>query len=141
MTARSERDLGNRKEGNGHRAILKAWLASIRKDPDLGKDVRMMVPIFYDLGRQKTKVWMILGIATKPLTVSYATPPMVKGIKGPDGRDVKSSDVEVNFALDYHQAAYFATAEVYVTRLLDRAEFREHSARHKTYRAIVSNLK
>jgi hypothetical protein len=141
MTAGSERDLGNRKDGNAHRAILKAWLASIRKDPDLGKDVRMMVPIFYDLGRQKTKVWMILGIATKPLTVSYATPPMVKGIKGPDGRDVKCSDVEVNFALDYHQAAYFATAEVYVTRLLDRAEFREHCARHKTYRAIVSNLK
>jgi len=83
---------------------------------------------------------MVLGIATKPLSVSYATPPLVKGMKGPDRRDVKSSDVEVNFTLDYHQAAYFATAEVYVTRLLDRTEFREHCARHKTYRAIVSKL-
>jgi len=140
MTPGSEEDLGNGKDANAHRAILKAWLATIRKDPDLGKDVRMMVPIFYDLGRQKTKVWMVLGIATKPLSVSYATPPLVKGMKGPDRRDVKSSDVEVNFTLDYHQAAYFATAEVYVTRLLDRTEFREHCARHKTYRAIVSKL-
>jgi len=57
------------------RAILRAWLNSIRKDPDLGKDLRMMVPIFYD-----------------------------------------------------------------VKRSLDRAEFREHCARHKTYRAILSNL-
>jgi len=122
------------------RAILRAWLNSIRKDPDLGKDLRMMVPIFYDLGRQETKVWMILGIATKPLSVSYATPPIVKEIKGPDGRDVKSSDIEVRFTMDYHQAAYFATTEVYVKRSLDRAEFREHCARHKTYRAIVSNL-
>jgi hypothetical protein len=140
MTPGSEPDLGNGKDANPHRAILKAWVASIRKDPDLGKDVRMMVPIFYDLGRQKTKVWMVLGIATKPLSVFYATPPMVKGIKGPDRRDVKSSEVEVNFTFNYHQAAYFATAEVYVTRLLDRAEFHKHCARHKTYRAIVSNL-
>ncbi len=140
MTPESESDLGNGKDANAHRAIYKAWLASIRKDPDLGKDVRMMVPIFYDLGRQKTKVWMVLGIATKPLRVSFVTPPMVKGIKGPDGRGVKSGDVKVSFAPDHHRAAYFATAEVYVTRLLDRAEFREHCARLKTYRAIVRNL-
>jgi hypothetical protein len=83
---------------------------------------------------------MILGIATKPLSVSYGTPPCIKEIKGPDGRGVKSSDVEVSFTLDYHQATYFATAEVYVTRLLDRAEFRAHCARYRTYRAIVREL-
>lgn len=140
MRPGSQPGLGSGKDGNAHRAILKAWLASIRKDPDLGKDVRMMVPIFYDLGRRKTKVWMVLGIATKPLSVSYLTRPLVRGMKGPDRRDVKSSDVEVNFTFDYHRAAYFATAEVYVTRLLGRNEFREYCARHKTYRAIVSKL-
>lgn len=140
MTPGSQPGLGSGKDANAHRAILKAWLASIRKDPDLGKDVRRMVPIFYDLGRRKTKVWMVLGIATKPLAVSYLTRPLVKGMKGPDRRDVKSSDVEVNFTFDYHRTAYFATAEVYVTCLLDRNEFREHCARHKTYRAIVSKL-
>jgi hypothetical protein len=140
MTPGSEPELGNDEDVNAHRAIFKAWLASIRKDPDLGKDVRMMVPIFYDLGRQETKVWMILGVATKPLRVSYATPPIVKGITGPDGKEVKSCDIEVNFSVDYHQTAYFATAEVYVKRLLDRAEFRELCVWYKTYRAIVSNL-
>jgi hypothetical protein len=140
MTPGPEPHLGNGEATNSHRAMLKAWLASVRRDPDLGKDVRTMVPIFYDLGRQKTKVWIVLGIATKRLRAAYATPPMVTGIKGPDRRDVKSSDFEVNFTVDYHQTAYFATAEVYVTRLLDRAEFREHCARHKTYRAIISNL-
>jgi len=140
MTPSSAPDLGNGKDGNAHRAILRAWLASVPMDPDLGKDVRMMIPIFYDLGRRETKVWMILGIATKPLRVSYATPPKIKGIKDPHGRGVPSSDVEVNFGGNYQRTAYFATAEVYVKRLLDRAEFSEHCARHKTYRAILSHL-
>jgi hypothetical protein len=140
MTPQSAPDLSDGKDATTDRAILNAWLASIRKDPDLGEEVRMMVPIFYDLGRRKTKVWMVLGIATKPLMVSYVTPPLVKGISGPGRRDVKSSEVEVNFSCDFHQTAYFATAEAYVTRLLDRTEFREHCARHKTYRAIISTL-
>jgi len=89
MTPQSAPDLGDGKDATTDRAILSAWLASIRKDPDLGEDVRMMVPIFYDLGRRKTKVWMVLGIATKPLMVSYATPPLVKGISGPGRRDVE----------------------------------------------------
>jgi hypothetical protein len=99
----------------------------------------MMVPIFYDIGREKTKVWIVLGIVTKPLSVSYAASPLVTGIKKPDGSDV-NCDVEVSFTSEHHRTAYFATAEVYVRRLLDRTEFRAHCARHKTYRAIVSNL-
>ena len=35
------------------------------------------------------------------------------------------------------ETAYFATAEVYVTRLLDRREFRKHCDRHKTCKAIM----
>jgi hypothetical protein len=44
MTPGSGSDLENGMDANAHRAILKAWMASISRDPDLGKDVRMMVP-------------------------------------------------------------------------------------------------
>lgn len=138
MTPRAEPDLGDGKDETAHRTILKGWLESIQKDPDLGNDVRMMVPIFYDIGRRRTKVWIVLGIATKPLSVSYAASPLVTEIKKP-GSDV-NCDVEVSFTSEHHRTAYFATAEVYVKHLLDRTEFRAHCARHKTYRAIVSNL-
>ena len=37
-------------------ALPGAWLSSIGKDPDLGQDIRMMVPVFYDVARKQTKV-------------------------------------------------------------------------------------
>lgn len=132
---------GSFKDANADRALLGAWLASIPKDPDLGSDIRMMVPVFYDIGRKKTKVWAVLGIATRPLDVSYATLPTVERIEGPGSKPIKPSDVEVVFEGDSHRIAYIATAEVYVSRLLNRKEFRDHCDRYKTYRAIVSNLR
>jgi hypothetical protein len=138
-----ERDprLGNSKGTSAEQALLGAWLASIRKDPDLGQDIRMMVPVFYDMGRKQIKVWAVLGVTTKPLTISYETRPAVVEIRGPDGKVVKPRDVEVEFHREYHRTAYFATAEIYVRRLLNRTEFRQHCDKYKTYKAIVSNLR
>jgi hypothetical protein len=141
MPPESAPDVGNAKVANTNRVLLSAWLASVSKDPDLGNDIRLMVPLFYDIGRKKIKVWAVLGIATKPLNVSYLMRPTVRQIKGPDGKPVKLQDVELTFSGERQQIAYFATAEVYVTRLLNRSEFREHCDRHKTYTAIVGNLK
>lgn len=130
----------NPKDTRIQRAVLDAWLGSLTKDPDLGQDFRMMVPVFYDIGRQKTKVWAVLGIATKPLSVSYATPPVVKGIKGPDGKAVSPGDVEVSFVSQEPKLAYIVSAEVYVSRLLNRAEFRRLCDQKKTFKAIVASL-
>jgi hypothetical protein len=141
MTPEPDPSLGNLKDASANCALLRAWLASIQKDPDLGQDIRMMVPVFYDIGRKQIKVWAVLGVATKPLTVSYKTHPAVVEIRGPDGKLVKPQGIEVEFHPEYHQAAYFATAEVYVTRLLNRTEFRQHCDKYKTYKVIVSNLK
>lgn len=140
MTPEATPNLGNPKGAGANRALLGAWLASIRKDPDLGSDIRMMVPVFYDIGRRKTKVWTVLGVAMKPLSVSYDSHPTVVETKDPDGKIVKRQDVEVEFHSDYYRTAYFATAEVYVTQLLNRAEFQRHCDKYKTYSAIVSNL-
>ncbi len=133
-------DLAGSDEANVDRALLAAWLASVRKDPDLGNDIRMMVPVFYDILRKKIKVWAVLGIATRPLHVSYDSVPTVKQIESPEGKFVKPQDVEVAFQGESRKIAYIATAEIYVSRLLNRKEFRAHCDRYKTYRAIVSNL-
>ena len=132
--------LGSSNDANADRALLGAWLGSVGKDPDLGNDIRMMVPVFYDIPRRKVKVWAVLGIATRPLDVSYVTLPTVEQIEGPDGKLIKPPDVEAVFEGDSHRIAYIATAEVYVSRLLNRKEFREHCYRYKTYQAIVSRL-
>jgi hypothetical protein len=134
-------DSGNPSDTNLHRAMLGAWLDSLRKDPDLGKDIRMMVPVFYDINRHQTKVWAVLGIASKPLSVSYAHPPTVKEIKGPGGIRVNPGDVDLEFVNQYTKLAYIVSAEVYVNRLLNRTDFRQLCDQKKTFKAIVESLK
>jgi hypothetical protein len=134
-------NLGNPKGASANQSLLGAWLASIRHDPDLGQDIRMMVPVFYYIGRKQIKVWAVLGVATKPLTISYKAYPAVVEIRDPGGKPVKTRDAEVEFHSEYHRIAYFATAEIYVTRLLNRTEFRQHCDKYKTYQTILSNLK
>ena len=46
----------------------------------------------------------------------------------------------VLFSGDRYEFAVPVLAEVYVTRLLDRDEFRRHCDRHKTRDAILANL-
>jgi hypothetical protein len=140
MKPEEDQSLGSVKDANADRALLGAWRAALGKDPDLGNDIRMMVPVFYDAGRQKIKVWAVLGIATRPLDVSYVTHPTIERIEGPEGELVRPQDIEVQFEGDSRRNAYIASAEVYVSRLLNRKEFRDHCDRYKTYQAIVSNL-
>jgi hypothetical protein len=101
------------------------------QSPDVGGDVRMMVPIFHDIGRDKTKVWAILGWATRTLHVSFAAPPDIHILKG---------SPHVKWVPTYREIAYPVLAEAYVSRLLDRDEFRAHCDRHKTTRRILENL-
>ena len=122
-------------------AVLQAWIESIPKDPDLGKDIRMMVPVFYDVGRGRIKVWAVLGVASKHLSVSYAKPPVVREVKGPGGERVNPGDLDVEFIPQYAQYPYIVSAEVYVSRLLNRTEFRRLCDQKKSFRAIVEGLK
>lgn len=140
MRPEPDSEFGSGRDATIHRAVMGAWLESLPKDPDLGKDIRMMVPLFYDVQRQQTKVWAVLGVATKPLTVSYAHPPTVKEFKGPAGASVKPGEVEVDFEPQYTKLAYIVSAEVYIGRLLNRTEFRQLCDQKKTFAAIVAGL-
>jgi hypothetical protein len=141
MKPESDAVPGQAGDANLHQAILGAWLQSLGKDPDLGQDIRMMVPVFYDLGRHLTKVWAVLGIAIKPLRVVYDKPPFVKGIKGPGGSRVKPGDLYLEFESQNTQLVYIVSAEVYVSRLLNRTEFRQLCDQKKSFKAIVESLK
>src|SRR5436305_7111662 len=53
------------------------WRKALDRDPDLSRDARMMVPVFYDVQRGRTKVWAFLGWQRTPLDVRYDKPPLV----------------------------------------------------------------
>jgi hypothetical protein len=99
----------------------------------------MMVPVFYDVLRKKTKVWAFLGWVERPLTVSFATPPQVT-VRDADGQEVPRSSYRLSYSQRWVTLAYPVTAEVYVSRVLDRQEFRKHCDRHVTRKAILENL-
>jgi hypothetical protein len=115
------------------------WAERAGADPDLGRDVRMMVPVFFDRGRGKTKVWVFLGWSERPVTFSFARPPAVAVTR--DGRAATRDEAVVAFWGSGATLAYPVTAEVYVERILNRDEFRAHCSRYKTPSAILGNLK
>ncbi|APR75755.1 Hypothetical protein A7982_01101 [Minicystis rosea] len=108
-----------------------AWRGKLANDPDLSVDARMMVPLFYDQGRGKTKVLAFLGWTERRIEASFATPPRV---------EVREPDVDVRFGAQHDQLAYPVTAEVYVSRLLDRGEMRALCDAKKTRSAIIAAL-
>ena len=120
---------------------FRAWVESLASDPDLGRDARMMVPIFYDALRRKTKVWVFLGWVARTLRIDFATLPEAQ-VFDADGRPVSvGEDLELDFIPETHTLLSPVTAEVYVTELLNRDEFRAHCDRLRTRSAILSALR
>lgn len=141
--------------GNGPVAdqkLFRLWRAGAASDPDVGIDNRMMVPVFYDLGRRKFKVWAVLGVVERDLKIKFSKRPRVVGVQDAEGKRLKLSDglwsgdsqtmVELKFADEQEEKILVPVfAEVYVSRLLNRTEFRKHCNRYKTKAAILHNLK
>ncbi len=124
--------------------VFLRWVASLASDPDLAPDCRMMVPVFFDIGWQKTKVWVMLGWEHANCTLGYVKEPGIK-ITGPDGQPVifgmpGGDGPEIIFHGTHRHLATPVFAEVYVTKLLNRAEFRRHCDTYQTKAAILSNL-
>jgi hypothetical protein len=119
-------------------SIFQDWASRVDNDPDLGRDPRMMVPVFYDLQRKKTKVWVVLGWGMRLLSISYARLPTVQ-VKDKNGRTA-DNEVDIKFSGQNELAAYPVSAEVYVSRLLDREEFQERCNRHRTREEILASL-
>lgn len=125
---------------------FRKWAESLAQDPDLKQDNRMMVPVFYDVQRKQTKVWVFLGWTSRPLVAAFAKPPKVEVAaveekKGWFGFGRNKAEVpEIEFESARYALIYPVTAEIYVSRRLNREEFREHCGRHKSQGEILSGL-
>ena len=115
-----------------------SWAQQTATDPDLARDVRMMVPVSTDpAGR--VRVWCFLGWATDDLAIHFATPPVVTRRR--TGTDVTGARPEVTFGPQTATAAYPVFAEVWTTKVLDRAEFRRLCDEKQTKAAILGALR
>ena len=117
---------------------FEAWSRKQGQDPDLGQDVRAMVPVFYDRGRGKTKVWAFLGWSQKLVVVSFARPPQATVVDR-RGRPVAKHPAIMWGSLDA-DLAFPVMAELYVDRILNRAEFRRLCDECRTRKEILRRL-
>jgi hypothetical protein len=140
MEPEDKPSLGSGRGANADAKAFRTWAGSLAADPDVGRDVRMMVPLFYDQGRKKTRAWAVLGWAERPIDINFARLPAATVLK--DGDPVPKEEApELQFIPASHSLAYPVSAEVYVDRVLDRDEFRRLCDRYKTRSAILEHLK
>ena len=133
-------EIGNGKSADEQSQGFLRWVASLRSDPDLAPDTRMMAPVFYDQQRKKTKVWVMIGWEEASSLVTYAQHPTVT-VTDAAGKPVAGdTGPEVIFGVSYRDLATPVFAEVYVTKILNRAEFRRHCDVYQTKAAILANL-
>lgn len=115
------------------------WAANLDLDVDLAIDARMMVPVFFDLQRKQTKVWAFLGWSQQSVHCAYATAPKYQATNSA-GETVGPDKVEVHFVSQYEQLLTPIVAELYVNKILNRDEFRQHCDAYKSRSAILGNL-
>jgi hypothetical protein len=116
------------------------WSANLDHDPDIGQDARMMVPVFFDQQRGKTKVWVVLGWTGRQVCASFDRQPAVQAFKA-DGTELQRGSYDLHFTANCQRLAYPVMAEVYVNEILDRDQFRRHCDTYQTQSAILANLK
>jgi hypothetical protein len=140
-TARQELGMQSPEVPDPAASYFSAWRSSIAADKDLIRDVRMMVPVFYDVQRRRTKVWAVLGWRLTVVEMEYRVPPFVLTVEPSRSTgQARGGAPTILFADERAEFAEPVMAEVYVSRLLNRDEFRRHCDRFKTRDAILGNL-
>ncbi len=115
---------------------FREWSARNAADPDLDGDLRAMVPIFYDRERGQSKVWAILGWASRPIEISFVQSPPAQ-FTAADGA---AETPRIEWKEQRVQVAYPVAVELFVDRLLDRDEFRALCDEEQTFRGILTRL-
>lgn len=116
---------------------IQKWKSALKKDPDLGRDLRMMVPVFYDIKRKKIKVWVMMGFTQKPLDIRFKKKPVIT-VTDTRGKPIK---IPVKFKHERKQLIYPVSAEIYVKKPLNRQEFRKLCDKYKTRSKILNALR
>lgn len=117
--------------------LAQEWIETLTEDKDLYADNRVMVPVFYDVQRKKTKVWVVLGYSVKPLTINFD--------KNPSYTVIDKKGKQVQKRVEFHKTKkhliYPVSAEVYTNKILNRKEFRALCDSLKTQKEILHAIK
>lgn len=97
------------------------FLANWKQDSDICTDSRMMVPLYYDIEKKKTRVSVVCGYLSRDVAVEFARHPEVHAT------DSKGNDVDINvtWSKSGYKTVYPIQFECDVVQVLDRESLRE----------------
>lgn len=121
-------------------ATFEAWHGALEHDPDLATDLRMMVPVYHDAIRNRTRVWAVLGWSTHRLSVGLERTPAYRVLDARTGRPPRGR-ADVRLVGGSFTAVYPLCVELDVSRVLDREEFRRLCDREGTPERILAALR
>jgi hypothetical protein len=105
----------------------------------LAVDTRVSVPLYFDIGERKTRLWATLGVRLAKLDVSYAKPPKIKPTEGAGEWEEVSWDLletgQYVIAVDE-----FAEVEMPGLQPLTREELRKICNARRTKPEIIKAL-
>jgi hypothetical protein len=130
---------GSGNGGNKDIEFARLWMNHLSDDPDVSRDNRMMVPVFYDFQRKMTKVWVVLGYEQKSVEVGFKSTPQITVFDG-KGNKIDDSRLDVHYNDQVRSLWYPVFAEIYVKNILDRDEFRKLCDRYATRPEILKAL-
>ena len=94
----------------------------------------MIVPVFFDKARKQRKVWAFLGWRQTWIEASFVSNPNVEML------EARRTNPKLKFGSSTFCAYHPVMAEVYVSELMDREEFRAHCDKYRTEEAILKHL-
>jgi hypothetical protein len=115
------------------------WLAALDRERDLAADTRVIVPVYADAVRGRTRAWATLGVRLAKLTARYEVPPSLQGT--PDGPWTSVPAHQLEDARYLIAVDEFAEVELKGMHVLSREEFRALCNKHKTRQAILAALR
>jgi len=130
---------GSANGGNKDIEFARRWMNNLSDDPDVSRDNRMMVPVFYDSRKGMTKVWVVLGYERKSVEVGFKSTPQITVFDN-QGKKIDRSRLEVHYNHQVRSLWYPVFAEIYVKNILDRDEFRKLCDRYATRPEILKAL-
>jgi len=115
---------------------FKSWQQTSESDPDLRTDLRIAVPLFFDVEKQTTRLCVTLGIEVKTLNIEFERKPTVE-VSGDSKFPWAGAPI---FTTSSHPVLVPVTVEVDVRVPPTRKELRSLCTRNPDRAALVAAL-
>ena len=124
------------KERAQDRATAAKWIHTFKRDEDLGRDLRRMVPLRYDPERKQVLAMAIVGFQSEMLEIAFVQEPELNITRG----GLPVGDVTVDWANQRVHLPYPVGVPIYVDQIMEPEPFRAICDKHNRIAGIIKEL-